>query len=49
MGADPRPLPQRTVSKVKYEKQTLTLKSQGTSYPMYVDLDEPRTTVSQPD
>jgi hypothetical protein len=38
------PLDQRTVFKVKYDKQTLTLKTQNSSS-MEVDLDEPRANV----
>jgi hypothetical protein len=42
---DPPPLTQRTAYKVKYDKQTLTLRAQRSSV-MYVDLDEPRANVS---
>jgi hypothetical protein len=38
---EPPPLDQRTVYKVKYDKQSLILKPQGSST-MYIDVDEPR-------
>jgi hypothetical protein len=41
---EPPPLNPRTVFKIKYEKQSLTLKAQGNGY-MYADLDEPRANV----
>jgi hypothetical protein len=45
-SGEPPPLNPRTAFKIKYDKQSLTLKPQG-SYPMYVDLDEPRANVGQ--
>jgi hypothetical protein len=45
-SGEPPPLDQRTVYKVKYDKQTLILKTQS-SYSMYVDLDEPRANVAE--